>query len=83
MERAMNLGATDFIIKSNIELSELVEKIKSFNRKVIILGDMLELGKDKIKLHCALSSIVIKCGIDEVYTIEGSNVTANWDAISK
>ena len=28
MDRAMNLGATDYIVKSNIELSDLVEKIK-------------------------------------------------------
>ena len=59
---------------------ELVEKIKSFHRKVLILGDMLELGKDKIKLHCALSSTVIKCRIDEVYTI-GSGMKALYDKL--
>jgi len=59
---------------------ELVEKIKSFHRKVLILGDMLELGKDKIKLHCALSSAVIKCRIDEVYSI-GSGMKALCDKL--
>lgn len=29
MEKAMNLGATDYIIKSNVDLNELVEKINS------------------------------------------------------
>lgn len=29
MDRAMSLGATDYIVKSNIELSDLVEKIKT------------------------------------------------------
>ena len=41
---------------------------------------MLELGKDKIKLHCALSSIVIKCRIDEVYKI-GSGMKALYDKL--
>jgi len=48
---------------------ELVALIKTYERKVLILGDMFELGKDKIKLHRSLSSIIIKSGIDELYTI--------------
>jgi UDP-N-acetylmuramyl pentapeptide synthase len=30
---------------------------------------MFELGKDKIKFHRGLSSVIIKSGIDELYTI--------------
>ncbi len=48
---------------------ELVARIKTYERKVLILGDMFELGEDKIKLHRSLSSIIIKSGIDELYTI--------------
>ena len=48
---------------------ELVARIKTYERKVLILGDMLELGKEKIKLHCGLSSIIMKSSINELYTI--------------
>ena len=48
---------------------ELIARIKIYERKVLILGDMFELGKDKIKLHLSLSSIIVKSGIDELYTI--------------
>jgi UDP-N-acetylmuramoyl-tripeptide--D-alanyl-D-alanine ligase len=48
---------------------ELVARIKTYEQKVLILGDMFELGEDKIKLHCSLSSVIIKSSIDELYTI--------------
>lgn len=48
---------------------ELAGRIKSFKRKILILGDMLELGSRAIKLHESLKDIIIKSGIDEVYTI--------------
>jgi UDP-N-acetylmuramoyl-tripeptide--D-alanyl-D-alanine ligase len=48
---------------------ELLARIKTYGRKILILGDMFELGKDKIKLHSNLSFIIIKTGIDELYTI--------------
>ncbi|GBD86332.1 UDP-N-acetylmuramoyl-tripeptide--D-alanyl-D-alanine ligase [bacterium BMS3Abin03] len=61
---------------------ELVNKIKTFNRKVLVLGDMFELGKDKIKLHRSLSSVIAKNKIDEVYSI-GSGMKALNDALNK
>jgi UDP-N-acetylmuramoyl-tripeptide--D-alanyl-D-alanine ligase len=60
---------------------ELMEKIKSYERKVLILGDMFELGKDKVKLHCGLSSTIKYCGIDELYTI-GSGMKALGEKLS-
>ena len=48
---------------------KLVGRIKSFRRKILFLGDMLELGKNKIKLHLNLRNVIIESGIDEVYTI--------------
>jgi len=48
---------------------DLVGKIKVHNRKIIFLGDMLELGKKSIKLHQGLQNVIKKSGIDEVYTI--------------
>ncbi|TDJ54424.1 MAG: UDP-N-acetylmuramoyl-tripeptide--D-alanyl-D-alanine ligase [Ignavibacteria bacterium] len=60
---------------STIAAIELVERIKTYERKVLILGDMFELGKDNIELHRSLSSIIIKSSIDELYTI-GSGMKA-------
>ena len=48
---------------------ELVGRIKSFKRKVLFLGDMLELGDKSIKFHQSLKTVVTKSRIDEVYTI--------------
>jgi UDP-N-acetylmuramoyl-tripeptide--D-alanyl-D-alanine ligase len=48
---------------------ELVGRIKTHNRKILFLGDMLELGKSSIRLHRGLQNIIKKSGIDEVYTI--------------
>ncbi len=61
---------------------ELVSKIKTFGRKVLVLGDMFELGTNKIKLHRSLASAVVKNGIDEVYTI-GSGMKVLNDALNK
>ena len=48
---------------------ELVGKIKTFNRRIIFLGDMLELGTKSKNLHQGLKNVIEKSGIDEVYTI--------------
>jgi len=47
----------------------LVGRIKTFDRKILFLADMLELGKNSIKLHEQLERVIVKSGIDEVYTI--------------
>lgn len=39
------------------------------NRKVALLGDMLELGKESIKFHRELVSHIVECNIDKVYTV--------------
>lgn len=48
---------------------ELVNRVKTYSRKVLILGDMFELGKDKIKFHRSLSSVIKKNLINELYSI--------------
>jgi len=48
---------------------ELVSRIKTFKRKILFLGDMLELGSKSIKLHQGLKNVITISGIDEVYTI--------------
>jgi UDP-N-acetylmuramoyl-tripeptide--D-alanyl-D-alanine ligase len=47
---------------------ELMTKI-SDKRKIALLGDMFELGREEIKLHKGLASIIRKANIDEVYTV--------------
>ncbi|MFC2103078.1 UDP-N-acetylmuramoyl-tripeptide--D-alanyl-D-alanine ligase [Bacteroidota bacterium] len=48
---------------------KLTNKINTYHRKVLVLGDMFELGKDKIKLHQSLATIIINNRIDELYCI--------------
>lgn len=48
---------------------ELVGRMKIFKRKILFLGDMLELGNQSIKLHQGLAKVIRKSGIDEIYTI--------------
>ena len=62
---------------------ELVARIKTYERKTLILGDMFELGKDKIKFHRSLSSIIIRSGIDELYTIGTGMKTLHEKLINK
>jgi len=48
---------------------ELVGRIKTHGRKILFLGDMLELGTKSIKLHQELEDVIEKSGIDELFTI--------------
>ena len=48
---------------------EILVKIKSKKRKIAILGDMFELGKDSIRKHIELAKFINKINIDEVYSI--------------
>jgi UDP-N-acetylmuramoyl-tripeptide--D-alanyl-D-alanine ligase len=54
---------------STMAAIELMDKIRTYSKKIIILGDMFELGKDEIKIHQNLKSVIHHSGIDEVYTI--------------
>jgi len=48
---------------------ELVGRIKTFRRKILLLGDMLELGDKSIELHQGLNRVIEKSEVNEVYTI--------------
>jgi len=48
---------------------ELVGRIKTFKKKILILGDMLELGKTSMKLHQRLKNVIVNSKVDEVYTV--------------
>ena len=45
----------------------VLSKVNRYKRKIMILGDMLELGKAKSKLHAGLKDSIMKGRIDEVY----------------
>ncbi|HEY7751879.1 MAG TPA: cyanophycin synthetase, partial [Ignavibacteriaceae bacterium] len=51
---------------------ELTGRIKNRSRKILILGDMFELGKNKLEFHRNLRSTVLKNMITDVYTIGSS-----------
>lgn len=53
-------------VKASIEL---VHKIKIYKRKIIILGDMLELGDNEINLHRSLAKTIRSANIDILFTI--------------
>lgn len=43
--------------------------IYSNNRKVALLGDMLELGEESIQFHTALINSIMEYNIDKIYTV--------------
>ena len=47
----------------------LVRRIKTFDRKILFLGDMLELGQKSITLHKQLEKVINESEINEVYLI--------------
>jgi UDP-N-acetylmuramoyl-tripeptide--D-alanyl-D-alanine ligase len=55
---------------SPISMKSALHSIERFRnkRKIAVLGDMLELGKDEIFFHENLSATIDKCSIDLVFT---------------
>jgi len=54
---------------SMIAAIELMNKMKVKPRKIAVLGDMFELGENSADMHANLAGIIMKCKVDEVYTI--------------
>lgn len=59
---------------------DVLKDVKNYKRKIMILGDMLELGKRKEKLHAELREPIIKGKIDEVY-MHGKLMNNLYDAL--
>ncbi len=51
------------------ESLEVVGLFKSYKNKIVILGDMLELGKDSVSLHKDIAKLIKKNKINSVLTI--------------
>ena len=47
----------------------LVRSINLYKKKILVLGDMFELGKDSVRLHKELAMEIFKNKISSVYTI--------------
>jgi UDP-N-acetylmuramoyl-tripeptide--D-alanyl-D-alanine ligase len=68
-------NANPLSMKSAIDL---LKDITKYKRKIVLLGDMFELGGDAVKLHEALAANIKKSGVTEVYTI--GRLMKNLDA---
>ena len=51
-------------------------------RKIILLGDMLELGKHSRNLHQSIASIINQTKIDKVF-VKGNDILSTFNLISK
>src|SRR5690606_28576540 len=49
-------------------------------RRIAVLGDMLELGKDERRLHAELAEPLAAAGVDRVY-LAGPVMQALWDVL--
>ena len=73
----------------NANLSSMISAIKNMNyyngnkshRKLVFLGDMLELGKKSKKLHKELSIIINKSNIDKVF-VYGKYIKETFNYLS-
>ena len=55
--------------ESTVAAVNAIGKIKINKNRIVILGDMLELGKDEIKLHTNLATVITKNKIDKLFTL--------------
>jgi murE/murF fusion protein len=59
------------------------DKIKiNKEKKYLLLGDMLELGKHSKKLHLSIGKIINKTKIDKVF-VRGNKVLFTYNSVSK
>ena len=55
---------------------------KNNAKKLVLLGDMLELGKKSKKLHKKLSNVINKSDIDKVF-VYGKHIKVTFNLLSK
>jgi UDP-N-acetylmuramoyl-tripeptide--D-alanyl-D-alanine ligase len=66
-------------MRAAFEVLQLTEPGKN-GRRVVVLGEMKELGKDSPQLHAGLAESVIDTGVDKVFTL-GADMKHLFDAL--
>ena len=59
-----------------------ISRLENFNNKIIIIGDMLELGKQKLYYHEKLGNIINSLNIDIVFTF-GNYTKVTHETLNK
>lgn len=62
-------NASPASVEAALQTLGLYKNIKQKKRLVAVLGDMMELGKDSLKFHLALSNHIVNNKIDKVFTV--------------
>ena len=57
--------------KALTEMIRLLGKMVGFGRKILVAGEMLELGKTSARLHAACGKEAVKAGIDLIVGVSG------------
>ena len=68
-------------VSMKASLESFSQRHVASGRKILVLGDMLELGKDSILHHLALSEIVNSSGFDKVFLV-GEHMANLWPKLS-
>jgi UDP-N-acetylmuramoyl-tripeptide--D-alanyl-D-alanine ligase len=74
-------NASPASMKATFKVVEMI-KPREGGRRIAVLGDMLELGKDGPSLHQDLANPILKAKIDKVYTA-GALMAALFEALPK
>ena len=57
--------------KALTEMIRLLPKIPGFDRRIVVAGEMLELGADSAKMHAACGKEAVKAGVDIIVGVRG------------
>ena len=62
-------NSSPYALKNSIKTINIISEQRKVNRKVCILGDMLELGSNAEEYHTLMKDIIIESKIDIVHTV--------------
>jgi UDP-N-acetylmuramoyl-tripeptide--D-alanyl-D-alanine ligase len=54
------------------QMVETLSEVPDFNRKILVAGEMLELGKEAPSLHLGCGAWAARCGLDLVVAVRGN-----------
>ncbi len=58
--------------KALISMLETFSRLRGYDRRILVAGEMLELGDESGRLHYECGSFAAKCGIDIVVAVQGA-----------